>query len=344
MENKQIQSFDFTTKWVENVYFQYLENDVEAIMINNNDLVHSQNKYNYMMDQIQNYFKNINRKLLNAGIYLESWNDYNYSLEFVKSSNDLNFVKNEKMIIHQDGHILINDSFSLSNQETNHLLLLQFTKQNNQYVSTIISIPIDITISYPETNVSLSDVLFNTQKLLNTFKNQQGISNTDSYNEQVFKLFKWISINIDYFVNYINNLLENFQYPILEYFTNQYIQDNEKYILNHISQSFNTDYLQNIYKIEYQYYDFQDDTILFNNIDKHFFFIGYKTNFDQMMLNNDIGIIYIIPLFITIYNSIQLMYKQVIIGVDESIIEQYIPTEVKYMINLKLFKQLKYRY
>jgi len=63
-----------------------------------------------------------------------------------------------------------------------------------------------------------------------------------------------------------------------------------------------------------------------------------------MMLNNDIGIIYIIPLFITIYNSIQLMYKQVIIGVDESIIEQYIPTEVKYMINLKLFKQLKYRY
>jgi len=62
------------------------------------------------------------------------------------------------------------------------------------------------------------------------------------------------------------------------------------------------------------------------------------------MLNNDIGIIYIIPLFITIYNSIQLMYKQVIIGVDESIIEQYIPTEVKYMINLKLFKQLKYRY
>jgi hypothetical protein len=63
-----------------------------------------------------------------------------------------------------------------------------------------------------------------------------------------------------------------------------------------------------------------------------------------MVLNNDIGIIYIVPLFITIFNSLQLMYKQVIINIDESIIENYIPTEVKYIINLKLFKNLKYKY
>jgi hypothetical protein len=63
-----------------------------------------------------------------------------------------------------------------------------------------------------------------------------------------------------------------------------------------------------------------------------------------MVSNNDIGIIYIVPLFITIFNSLQLMYKQVIINIDESIIENYIPTEVKYIINLKLFKNLKYKY
>lgn len=343
MEKQQVQSFDFYTKWVENIYYQYLENDIEGILIHNNDLLHSQNKYNYMMESIFNYLKNTNRHLLNSGIYLESWKDYNYSLEFVKSPEDLTFIKNEKLISHQDGHIIIDESFSVTNNEENKLVLLQFTKQDNQYVYKYIDIPIDITKVYPETNVSFTDVLFDTQKFLNTFGDEQGVLPTDKYEEQIYKLFQWLYKNIDSFVDYINNLLENFQFPILEYFTHQYIQDNQSYILKQIEFLFKTDYLNNIYNIEWQK-DYENDNLLFNHTDKHFFFIGYKTNFDQMVLNSDIGIIYIVPLFITIFNSLQLMYKQVIINIDESIIENYIPTEVKYIINLKLFKNLKYKY
>lgn len=338
------QSFDFVNQqWVENIYFTHYNNDVEMILINNNDLIHSQDKYNYIMDITNNYMNKITKSVITSGVYLNSWMDYQYSLEFIRNISDLTFVKNEKIICHQDGHVLINNNCSLTNNKNNFLILLQFTKQNGDYKYKILYIPIDTSISYQETNISLNELLFDTTRFLNTFGELQGVKLDDKLEEKIFKLFQWLYRNIESFTSYISNLLENLKLPILEYFTYQYIKQNQHQILNQLMMQFDTNYLIDKYTVNWAK-TFNDNNVIFGNVDKNFYFVGYKNNYDALILNNDIGIIYIIPLFISMYNSLELMYKEVIINIDESIMEKYIPKTIEYMINLKLFNSISFRY
>lgn len=330
------QSFLINGEFIENVTSRrFVDSPVELELVVLNDLLHTANKYNFMLQSLQNYFENTVKLLFTTGIHSEFWNS-DVVLEFIPNSkignSEFPVILDKDFTIHIDGK-LVNGKFNIYNKRENKLVLLQVSDNETYFLELPIT-----------DNKIFKGILYNYEDLMSDFGEQQGVTEKDTQEVKKYKLYSYIVKNIDSVVSKISDKVQIFTSSILENFVHDFIFKHESKILRDLTYRMNlsinmNDYYSIIYKPSCK-----NKLVFPFEIDGNFYFIGNKTNFDQLNFNNTTGIIYLFPVMITTFTSIELQVKEVIVNIDESIIETYKPWYFGYMVHFKLYKDIKYRW
>lgn len=363
------QTFDFCTEWFENTYFQHYENPhFEGELILLYDLIHTADKYNHIMNLLTNYTEHKLQVMLTNGINCDIWNDYYTVIEFIKpeivtKESKFPVVVNKPFVVHVDGKIIEGNIDGIYNEKNHKLVLLQISDDKYRFLE----IPLDVNKEF--NGVSFKQLLFDYKKFESTFSKEAGVLPNDPSDIKKYKLYSWVQKDLTFhnkeinnqiykskFLDYLNEQISFLNPKTVQQLVDQHIYDNEEEILDWIQHTFNTNSscLPEIYIIDYceniqlgkQIPPSRELSSLIFPVGQSggFYYIGSKTNFDCYLLNNNSGIIYIFPMFITIFNVIELRIKEVIKNIDETVFERYVPKHFSFMVHFRLFESFKYRF